>query len=136
MQYIDTDVLSFEGDRYSHAVNRRQQQPTIMSAASGKKSASSKKQTSACRRKILCAICQLAIVDGKDEAILCEANCQLWYHRGCASVPPARYKELSTSEEPFACLSSGTVLDQRRTIAELLSTVTALREELQKVSIA
>ena len=80
-----------------------------------------------------CAVCQLAIVDGKDEALLCEANCQLWYHRGCASIPPARYRELSTSDEPFVCLSC-TVLDQRREIAELHSTVTALREELHKMT--
>ena len=103
-----------------------------MSTASGKKVGSSKK-TAPCRRKIPCAICQLAIVDGKDEALLCEANCQLWYHRGCASIPPHRYQELSTSDEPFVCLSC-TVLDQRRKIAELTSTVTALQEELRKVS--
>ena len=62
-----------------------------------------------------------------------EANCQLLYHRGCASIPPARYRELSTSDEPFVCLSC-TVLDQRCEIAELHSTVTALREELHKVT--
>lgn len=44
-------------------------------------------------------------MDGKDEALLCEGKCGLWLHRGCASVPPCLYKELSNSDEPFVCLS-------------------------------
>ena len=104
-----------------------------MSATLGRKSSNPKRQPSACRRKIPCAICQLQIVDGKDEALFCESNCQLWYHRSCASVPPERYKELFSSDEPFVYLSC-TVLDQRRKIVKFCSTVSALREELKKVS--
>ena len=44
-------------------------------------------------------------MDGKDEALLCEGECGLWFHRGCASIPPSRYKILAESEEPFLCLS-------------------------------
>ena len=52
---------------------------------------SSKRQTSVCVKRffMLSANC-MAIVNGKDEALLCEANCQLWYHCGCVSVPSAR----------------------------------------------
>ena len=55
--------------------------------------------------KVPCRVCQGPVVDGKDEALLCEAKCGLWLHRGCASVPPSLYKELSSSEEPFVCLT-------------------------------
>ena len=44
-------------------------------------------------------------MDGKDEALLCEGKCGLWFHRGCASIPLCQYKELTNSEEPFICLS-------------------------------
>ena len=57
------------------------------------------------RGKVPCGVCQGAIVDGKDEALLCEGSCCLWYHRGCASVPPNLYRALSNSDEPFFCLS-------------------------------
>ena len=29
----------------------------------------------------------------------------MWYHRGCASIPPALYKSLSNSNDPFVCLA-------------------------------
>lgn len=56
------------------------------------------------RSKVPCGVCQAPITDGKDEALLCEGECGLWLHRGCASVPPCRYKALSESDEPFVCL--------------------------------
>ena len=86
-----------------------------------------------CRRKIPCAVCRLPIVDGKDEAILCEGTCQQWYHRGCASLPPERYKELSSTDEPFFCLTC-TCLTFKKEMSALSSTVTSLREELQSMS--
>ena len=54
--------------------------------------------------KVPCAVCQAQIVDGKDEALLCEGECGQWFHRGCASIPPSRYKEVANSDEPFLCL--------------------------------
>ena len=30
---------------------------------------------------------------------------RLWYHRGCASIPPALYKSLSNSNDPLVCLA-------------------------------
>ena len=99
---------------------------------SAKKLSTSKKQVAqgGRRTKVLCAVCQLPIVDGKDEALLCEGVCNLWFHRGCASVPPDLYKTLSNSDEPFVCLSCSNSLF-RREIAELSATVDALKEELK-----
>ena len=88
------------------------------------------KYSMACRKKIPCAVCRLPIVDGKDEAILCEGRCQQWYHRGCASLPPDRYKELSSTDAPFCCLTC-TCLAFKEEMSALSSTVTSLREELQ-----
>ena len=55
--------------------------------------------------KVPCGVCQGAIVDGKDETLLCEEECGHWLHRGCASVPPYLYEKLSNSDEPFICLT-------------------------------
>ena len=84
----------------------------------------------ACHKKIPCAVCCLQIVDGKDEVILCEGNCKQWYHRGCASLPPERYKELSSTDEPFSCLTY-TRLAFKKEMSALSSTVTNLCEELK-----
>ena len=70
------------------------------------------------RGKVPCGVCQGAIVDGKDEALLCEGDCGLWYHRGCASIPPAQYKSLSNSTDPFICLAC-TNIHLRREITQL-----------------
>lgn len=78
------------------------------------------------RSKVPCGVCQGPIVDGKDDALLCEGDCGLWYHRGCASVHPNLYKELSDSSEPFVCLSC--------TNSHLKREIALLREELQGVA--
>ena len=84
-----------------------------------------------CRLLIITSdVCRLQIVDGKDEAILCEGNCKQWYHRGCASLPPERYKELSASKEPFTCLVC-TCLSLKKEVSLLSSAVITLREELR-----
>ena len=56
------------------------------------------------RTKTLCGVCRSQIVEGKEEALLCEGDCGQWLHRGCASVPQERYKELANSNEPFVYL--------------------------------
>ena len=78
------------------------------------------------RGKVSCGVCQGPVVDGKDEALLCEGECGLWYHRGCASVPHSRYKELSNSEEPFLCLSCINM--------QLVKEVALLKNELRGVA--
>ena len=75
------------------------------------------------RSKVPCGVCQGPVVDGKDEALQCEGECGLWLHRGCASVPPSRYKFLSTSDEPFVCLCCSNI--------QLRKELTHLRSELR-----
>ena len=74
--------------------------------------------------KVPCGVCQGAITDGKDEALLCD--CGLWFHRGCASVPPSLYKALSNSEDPFICLCCTNIL--------LKHEITELKKELQSMA--
>lgn len=78
------------------------------------------------RSKFPCGVCQGPIVDGKDEALLCEGDCGLWYHRGCASVHPNLYTELSNSAEPFVCLHC--------TNSHLKQEIALLRKELKGVA--
>ena len=85
------------------------------------------------RGKVPCGVCQGAIVDGKDEALLCEGKCGLWFHRGCASIPPYRYKELSSSEEPFICLSC-TNLELKREILLLKNELKGMAEVRDRCS--
>ena len=65
-------------------------------------------------------------MDGKDEALLCEGKCGLWYHRGCASTPLCSYKELSNSDEPFVCLSCANI--------QLKQEILLLKNELNSVA--
>ena len=97
------------------------------------------------RGKVPFGVCQGLVVDGKDEALLCEGECGLWFHRGCASVPPSRYKILSNSEEPFLCLSCVNVQlmkeiallkNELRGIAEVRERCTALSNEVSSLRLA
>ena len=92
--------------------------------------------------KVPCGVCQGPVVDGKDKALLCEGECGLWFHRGCASVLPSRYKELSNSEEPFSCLSCiniqlmkevALLKNELRGIAEVCERCTALSNEVSSL---
>ena len=70
------------------------------------------------RGKVPCGVCQGAITDGKVEALLCEGDCGLWYHSGCASVPPSLYRALSNSKDPFICVCcTDTMLKREITVA-------------------
>ena len=51
-------------------------------------------------------------------------DCSLWFHRGCASVPPDLYKALSNSDEPFVCLPCTSSLQKQ----QITATVNALKE--------
>lgn len=44
-----------------------------------------------------CGICNNEVVDS-DEAILCEAGCEFWYHRKCAGMTDIAY-QLLTKED-------------------------------------
>lgn len=86
-----------------------------------------KKPTGVTRKaKVICGVCQGPVVDGKDEALLCEGKCGYWLHRGCASVSPTLYEELSTSADPFVCLSCTNI--------ELRQEIKLLRSELDNMN--
>jgi hypothetical protein len=76
--------------------------------------------------KVACGVCQGPIVDGKDEALLCEGKCGYWLHRGCASVSPNLYRDLSNSEDPFVCLTC-TNIQLKEEIKSLKSEVSSLK---------
>ena len=91
------------------------------------------KNVSTKRSKVPCGVCQAPVIDGKDEALLCEGECGLWLHRGCASVPPCHYKTLSTSDEPFICLCCSNY-QLRKELAQVkmeLSGATALADAVE-----
>ena len=92
------------------------------------------RSTSQKRNKVPCGVCQGPVTDGKDEALLCEGQCGQWLHRGCASIPPSRYLELSTSSEPFICLSCSNLLLKQQ-IANLMGELKGAQELRNKVSI-
>ena len=84
------------------------------------------------RRSDLCAVCNKAIVDGRDEVLFCEGKCQAWLHRCCASVRSEQHKLLTVSTEPFFCPTCGQEHNQAQ-IAELKNTVEALKLELSQL---
>ena len=53
--------------------------------------------------KTKCAICNQDIVDGKDQALLCEGTCKSWLHRYCAGVSITHFKKLSASSAISLC---------------------------------
>ena len=95
------------------------------------------KNNPAKRPKVPCGVCQAPVIDGKDEALLCEGECGLWLHRGCASVPPSRYKTLSSSDEPFVCLCCSNY-QLRKELAQVkseLSVATALTDAVEALKL-
>ena len=84
------------------------------------------------KAKSLCCVCCKAVEDGKDEALLCEGQCQKWLHRYCASVTVDQYEELSSSEEPFLCFTC-CITQHQQQITELRSEVEALKFEISQL---
>ena len=80
----------------------------------------------------LSVVCCKAVEDGKDEALLCESQCQKWLHRYCAGVTVGQYEELSSSEQPFLCFTCCRTHHQQQ-ITELTGEVEALRFELSQL---
>ena len=78
------------------------------------------------RGKVACGVCQGPVVDGKDEALLCEGKCGYWLHRGCASISPNLYRDLSNSDDPFVCLTCTNI--------QLKEEIQSLRSELSSLS--
>ena len=85
----------------------------------------------------VCSLCCSAIVDGKDEALLCEGeqNCSRWMHRYCAGVSVNHFESFKQSLLLFNC-SLCVQRKQTATIEELKSTIVALTAEMAKLRAA
>ena len=79
-----------------------------------------------------CAVCLELIIDGKHEAIFCEGRCNMWYHRGYASVSQKLLQELTTSEEPFLFLMCSRAACKEE-VSQLKSEIVSLKNELTKL---
>ena len=84
------------------------------------------------KSKSKCAVCLDGIVDGRDEAIFCEGQCKMWYHRGCASVSQKLLSSLTASDEPFLCLMCSRAQFQQE-VTELRAVIDALKDKLQVI---
>ena len=82
----------------------------------------------------VCSLCCRAIVDGKDDALLCEGvqSCNRWMHRYCAGVSVEHYESLDQSPLPFNC-SLCIQRKQAAIIDELKSTIAALTAEVAEL---
>ena len=56
--------------------------------------------------KVKCAVCTLAIVDGKDHTLLCEGACGAWIHRYCVGASLAHFEHSSSTSKPYICGAS------------------------------
>ena len=81
-----------------------------------------------------CALCSQDIIDGKEEALLCEGdgNCNKWMHRYCAGVSSIHYESLKSSPLPFNC-SLCVPRTQAALIEELKAKITALTAEVAEL---
>ena len=87
------------------------------------------------KEKTMCDLCCAAVVEGKEEALQCEGECQLWFHRYCAGVSSSYFKELSSSSKPFVCLSCAHKT-QQAVVSTLQSELAALRVEMDELRAA
>ena len=87
-----------------------------------------------------CDLCRKRIVEGKEDALQCEGDCGLWFHRYCAGVSVSHFEELCNSPEPFVCYacyqrSQLAVTNQLRDeVAHLKGEINKLSEQLAKLS--
>ena len=70
-----------------------------------------------------CTICYKAIVDGEEEALLCEGDCQKWLHRSCAGPSAGHFTCLSNTSKSFLCICSAH--EAQKTSVSLLQTEVA-----------
>lgn len=84
-----------------------------------------------------CALCCNAIVEGEEEALLCEGDgsCNKWMHRYCAGVSASHYESLVKSPLPFNC-SLCVQQKQAAMIDEMKSTIAALTAEVRELRTA
>ena len=89
-----------------------------------------------------CVLCCKDIVEGKDEALMCEGDIcgDKWMHCYCAEVSATHYKLLEKSPEPFRCylcmhLKHVAIVEEMKSaITNLTAEVAELRAELQSAT--
>ena len=89
-----------------------------------------------------CVVCCKNIVEGKDEALMCEGEVcgNKWMHRYCAGVPTTHYKLLERSPDPFHCYLCmqlkhvAIVKEMKSAITNLTAEVAELRAALQSAT--
>ena len=119
---------------------RKKKKKRRRSAMPPKLKSGTNKRTTTASRSIpstsdeVCSLCCRAIVDGKDDALLCEGvqSCNRWMHRYCAGVSVEHYESLDQSPLPFNC----SLCVQRKQAAitdELKSTIAALTAEVAEL---
>ena len=89
-----------------------------------------------------CVLCCKDILEGKDEALLCEGEvcCNKWMHRYCAGVSTTHYKLLDESPDPFRCYLCmhlkhiAVVEEMKSAINSLTAEVAELRTALQSAA--
>lgn len=77
----------------------------------------------------ICDVCCSAIIDDKEDALLCEGSCQKWFHRYCAGVSSTCFRLLSNSSTPFVCWLCSQEL-HRTIVSQLQAEIAALRVEV------
>ena len=90
-----------------------------------------------------CTLCCKAIVEGEEEALLCEGDgsCNKWMHRYCAGVSTSHYEFLVKSPLPFNCSlcvqkkQAAMIEEMKSTIAALTAEVSELRTALQATTV-
>ena len=90
-----------------------------------KKSTPVKSNNAYSRKTSQCAVCLEEVVDGRDEAIFCEGQCKMWFHRWCARVSQELLSTLTASEEPFCLMCSRASFQQQ--VTELASVFESLK---------
>ena len=87
-----------------------------------------------------CDLCCKHIVEGREEALQCEGDCGLWFHRYCAGVSTSYFQELANSPDPFVCFSCYQRLQKAITsqlqdeVALLKAEIGSLRDKLNEMS--
>ena len=79
-----------------------------------------------------CAVYDQNIVDGKDQALFCEGNCERWFHRYCSGVTVNHFETLSSTSQPFHCIGCFQQLCNAEMML-LRESICSLKEEVTEV---
>ena len=76
-----------------------------------------------------CTICYKAIVDGEEEAFLCEGGCQKLLHCSCAGLSAGHFTHLSNTSNSFLCINCAHKA-QKTSVSLLQTEVATLKAEI------